>query len=100
MKYQYEDEKTKELTQEFMPNIVNGIEKLLNSKLNFIWIDIGTSYYDIHIEFSDNKNNHMDLYFEIKDEDMIENFFSKGFKMSEILDTQSLKELINKIKNK
>lgn len=96
--YLYENENTKKIFEYIMPELEKGIESLLDSKVNFIWIDVGNTSYDIHIEFKPENYGSFDWYFKNINNDLEDVYFSKGFKLSQILKLETVNVLIEKIK--
>jgi hypothetical protein len=85
------------LVQTHIRDIVLDIVKAFNDKLNFniekIWIDIGKALYDIHIEIDCE-----DLYFEIKENNLIGIYCSKGLDLTNILGSEIVNKIISSIK--
>ena len=87
----------------FEPFILDVIEELnnkLDAKLQKVWIDIGTSgIYDLHIEIIDNQSNiNEDLYFVIKEDNLLGTSVSKGINLKKNFDEVIVDKMIIAIK--
>ncbi len=87
----------------FEPFILDVIEELnnkLDAKLQKVWIDIGTSgIYDLHIEIIDNQSDiNEDLYFVIKEDNLLGTSVSKGINLKKNFDEVIVDKMINAIK--
>ena len=87
----------------FEPFILDVIEELnnkLDAKLQKVWIDVGTSgIYDLHIEVIDNQSNiNEDLYFVIKEDNLLGTSVSKGINLKKNFDEVIVDKMIISIK--
>lgn len=87
----------------FEPFILDVIEELnnkLDAKLQKVWIDIGTSgIYDLHIEIIDNQSDiNEDLYFVIKEDNLLGTSVSKGINLKKNFDEVIVDKMIIAIK--
>lgn len=87
----------------FEPFILDVIEELnnkLDAKLQKVWIDIGTSgIYDLHIEIIDNQSEiNEDLYFVIKEDNLLGTSVSKGINLKKNFDEVIVDKMIISIK--
>lgn len=87
----------------FEPFILDVIEELNNKldvKLQKVWIDIGTSgIYDLHIEIIDNQSEiNEDLYFVIKEDNLLGTSVSKGINLKKNFDEVIVDKMIIAIK--
>lgn len=87
----------------FEPFILDVIEELNNKldvKLQKVWIDIGTSgIYDLHIEIIDNQSDiNEDLYFVIKEDNLLGTSVSKGINLKKNFDEVIVDKMIIAIK--
>lgn len=96
----FEDEVVQKLFEPITSDIVESFNKSLNCTLKRLWIDVGNNIYDLHIEIYDDANNidYEDLYFIIKDDNLIGTSISKGIDLKKNFDDELVEKMIHAIK--
>ena len=82
--------------------VVNSLSNVLESKVSYIWFDVGSSMYDLHLEINtlssnENDEDEYDIYLQQEDNDLIGVYGSKGIILSKILNEKLVSEIVNAV---
>ena len=85
------------ISDKTIANLVSLLEKKVNLEYTYIWIDFGSTVYDMHVELRDTTSlngESEDLYFEIKNNDLIGMYDIKGVFLSFATSQEVVDELM------
>lgn len=94
----------KEFLQDITPNLVKELNSFLNQDIKSIWLDVGSSIYDLHFEIGINKDKsssaleYTDFYFDIsKDKKTLVPYLNGTGDLSEVVSKDTVEKLIKAI---
>jgi len=103
-KFNFGSSLDKEFLQDITPNLVKELNSFLNQDIKSIWLDVGSSIYDLHFEIGINKDKsssaleYTDFYFDIpKDKKTLVPYLNGTGDLSEIVSKDTVEKLIKAI---
>ncbi len=95
----FNDEVVQNSFEPIMQEIIEAFNERLDCTLKKVWIDVGHSVYDLHLELHDGANvEYDDLYFDIKDDNLIGATVSAGINLKKNFDNCLVDKIIQAIK--
>lgn len=108
-KFNFGSSLDKEFLQDITPNLVKQLNSFLNQDIKSIWLDVGSSIYDLHFEIGINKDKsssaleYTDFYFDIsKDRKTLVPYLNGTGDLSKVVSKDTVEKLIiaiEKVKN-
>jgi hypothetical protein len=103
-KFNFGSSLDKEFLQDITPNLVKELNSFLNQDIKSIWLDVGSSIYDLHFEIGINKDKsssaleYTDFYFDIsKDKKTLVPYLNGTGDLSEVVSKDTVEKLIKAI---
>ena len=103
-KFNFGSSLDKEFLKDITPNLVKELNSFLNQDIKSIWLDAGSSIYDLHFEIGINKDKsssaleYTDFYFDIsKDKKTLVPYLNGTGDLSEIVSKDTVEKLIKAI---
>lgn len=91
----------KKFLKDITPNLVKELNSFLNEDIKSIWLDVGSSIYDLHLEIGISKDKsssaleYTDFYFDIsKDKKTLVPYFNGTGDLSEVVSKDTVEKLI------
>lgn len=83
-----------------MQEIIEAFNDKLDCTLKKVWIDIGHSLYDLHLELHDDVNvEYEDLYFDISEDNLVGTTLSVGINLKKNFSNSLVDKMIAAIKS-
>ncbi len=103
-KFNFGSSLDKEFLKDITPNLVKELNSFLNQDIKSIWLDAGSSIYDLHFEIGINKDKsssaleYTDFYFDIsKDKKTLVPYLNGTGDLSEVVSKDTVEKLIKAI---
>ena len=103
-KFNFGSSLDKEFLQDITPNLVKELNSFLNQDIKSIWLDVGSSIYDLHLEIGISKDKsssaleYTDFYFDIsKDKKTLVPYLNGTGDLSEVVSKDTVEKLIKAI---